>query len=79
MTLKRIINSPRGKILIAVLLGFGLSTLFRKACKDSKCMDFKAPPIDKINGQMYEYNTKCYTFESKTVDCDNKRKTISFA
>ena len=79
MTLKTVINSPRSRVVIALLLGFGLSTLFRKSCNDSECMEFKAPPMDKINGQMYEYNTKCYTFASKTVDCEKGRKTVQFA
>jgi hypothetical protein len=79
MTLKHVVNSPRGKIIIAVLLGFGLSTLFRKACKDKACMEFKAPPMDKINGQIYEYNTKCYKFASKTAECSSKRRTVAFA
>ena len=79
MSLKHMINSPRSRIVIALLLGFGLSTLFRKSCTDSDCMEFKAPPMDKINGQMYEYNTKCYTFESKSADCVKGRKTVKFA
>ena len=79
MSLKVILNSDRGRLLIAILLGFGLSTLFRKACTKGSCMKFRAPPMDKINGQIYEYNTKCYQFEGSAVDCSRKRKTVRFA
>ena len=79
MALKEILNSSRGKIVVALLLGFGLSTFFRKECKDKKCLQFNAPPLDKINGQIFEYNTKCYEFESKSTNCDDSKKTVLFA
>lgn len=79
MSLKKVINSPRSKIVIALLLGFGLSTFFRKACKDKECINFKAPAMDKINGQIFEYNTKCYKFDSTVKDCSKKKRTVSFA
>ena len=79
MGLKQVVNSPRSKVVIALLLGFGLSTFFRKACKDKECMNFKAPAMDKINGKIFEYNTKCYRFESSPQDCNSKKRTVSFA
>ena len=78
MSLKKFVNSPRSKILIAILLGFGLSTFFRKSCKDKNCLNFKAPPMDKINGKIFEYNTKCYEFENRPQDCKDNKKTVSF-
>ena len=79
MSLKAVLHSDRGQLLIAILLGFGLSTLFRKSCTKASCMKFRAPPMDKINGQIYEYNTKCYRFEGTAADCSSKRKTVRFA
>ena len=79
MGLKSFMNSPRSKMIIALLLGFGLSTFFRKECKDKSCIDFKAPELDKINDQVFKYNTKCYEFQSKPSKCDGSKKTVSFA
>jgi hypothetical protein len=78
MGLKEIVNSDRGKIMIAILLGFGLSTFFRKECKDDSCMKFQAPPMEKINGQIFEYNTKCYTFTPHEAPCSKLKKTVEF-
>ena len=78
MGIKQVLNSPRGKMLIAVLLGFGLSTFFRKECKDKKCLEFKAPPLDKINDQQFKYNTKCYEFTSVQQACDESKKVLPF-
>ena len=38
MFMKRFTDSLFGRILISVLLGLGLATLFRKVCKDRKCL-----------------------------------------
>lgn len=79
MSLKKFVNNPRSKFVIAILLGFGLSTFFRKSCKDKKCFNFKAPPMEKINNKIFKYNTKCYEFENRPQDCKENKKTVSFS
>jgi hypothetical protein len=76
MGLKEIVNSDRGKIVLALLLGFGLSTFFRKECKDDSCLVFRAPPLDKVNGQIFEYNTKCYKFTPHETPCSKTKKIV---
>jgi len=78
MGLKEVLNSPRGKILIAFLLGFGLSTFFRKECKDGECLDFKAPPLSKIDGKSFEFDGKCYEFQSTPGKCNSAHKILTF-
>ena len=77
--MKKFMQSNRGKIIIAIILGFGLSTLFRKSCKDKECIEFKSPPLDKITDQVYKYDEKCYTFKPHYSKCDPHKKTIPFA
>ena len=60
--LQKLVNSKEGKILISVLLGIGLASLFRKACNGRDCMIFKAPDPKEIDGQTYEIDNKCYNF-----------------
>ena len=43
MNFKRLINTSLGKIIISIMLGLGLATLFRKVCKDKNCITFKGP------------------------------------
>jgi len=50
--MKKFMQSPYGKIIISLILGFGLSTLFRKTCSGKKCIEFKSPPLDKIKDQV---------------------------
>jgi hypothetical protein len=77
--MKKFIQSPYGKIVISLILGFGLSTLFRKTCNSKNCIEFKSPPLDKIKDQVYKYDEKCYLFEQHHASCSPVKKTVMFA
>ena len=79
MNLKDMLNSPSGRMAIAAILGFGLSTLFRKSCKEGNCMKFIAPSLDKIEGKTYRHNGDCYQFTASSGTCNKGRETIRFA
>ena len=76
MYLRRLIYSDVGRIIISILLGLGLATLFRKVCNDRNCIIFKAPNIKKIKNQIFKFDNKCYKFSEKIEKCDDKRKKI---
>lgn len=75
---KQMLNSKYGRHVVAVILGFGLATFFRKSCGDSACMEFKAPEMEKID-RPYRYNGACYKFTPYASVCDDSRKTVPFA
>ncbi len=79
MYLRRLIYSEVGKYVMSILLGLGLATLFRKVCNDRSCLVFHAPHINKIKGQVFDFDGKCYTFEEKAERCDQNKKILSFA
>jgi len=79
MTIKKALHTPHAKIILAAVLGFGLSTLFRKSCKDKECLRFKAPPLSKIEGGEWKVDDKCYAFKSSPAPCDKSRRTVHFA
>ncbi len=74
--MKRFTDSLFGRILISVLLGLGLATLFRKVCKDRKCMIFRAPDISNIKDKIFKYNDKCYQYTEKSQSCKTQNKKI---
>ena len=49
MNVKRLINGKFSKYVISAIIGIGLATLFRKACKDRNCLVFKAPNHNEID------------------------------
>ena len=73
------LHSSKGRIIISIILGLGLASLFRKVCNDRNCMIFKAPSIDEVNNNTYAYNNKCYNFKSKAMKCGSAKKQINFA
>ena len=79
MNIERILHGKIGKIFMSVLLGLGLATLFRKVCNDRSCLVFHAPHIDKIRGQVFDFDGKCYTFEEKAERCNQNKKILGFA
>ena len=79
MYLRRLIYGDVGKIVISIILGLGLATLFRKVCKDRDCIIFKAPDIKKIKNQIFKFDGKCYKFEENIEKCNQNKKIIEFA
>jgi|TARA_B110000008_G_C16912087_1_gene541127 hypothetical protein len=79
MNLKRLIYSDVGRIVISILLGLGLATLFRRVCKERDCLVFHAPEINKIKNQVFKFKNKCYKFEEEIEKCDKNKKIVQFA
>lgn len=79
MHLDKFVHSSTGKILMSIILGIGLATFFRAACKGNQCRIVKSPPLEELEGQTYRYNDKCYTFEKNAITCDKKKKSVSIA
>ena len=76
MYIRRLIYNDFGSIVMSIILGLGLATLFRKVCKDRK--GNLGPSIDKIKGQVFKYNDKCYTYEPSITKCNDKMKIVPF-
>ena len=77
--MRAFLKSKYGKFILAIILGFGLSTLFRKTCKDKKCIKFKGPSLEEIEQKTYEYDKKCYKFEQNAMKCNPVKRTVLFA
>jgi hypothetical protein len=73
------IHTQNGKIAISFILGMGLASLFRKVCNDRNCIVFKAPSLDEVTNNIYEYNNKCYKFKERATKCGGAEKVVSFA
>ena len=48
MELKKLLSNDVGKVIISVLLGLGLASLFNKVCQGKDCLEFQSPEIDDI-------------------------------
>ena len=69
-----------GKIILSIILGFGLASLFKKSCESRNCLLFHAPSFKEINENIYKYDSKCYKFKEHSVKCNSKnKKQVTFA
>ena len=75
----KMMHTKIGRILISIILGIGLASLFRKSCEERNCIIFKAPPLEEVVNDTYSYNDKCYTFKEKAMKCGNNMKQVHFA
>lgn len=75
MKFKSIIHSEKGKIIISIILGFGIATLFRKSCSDSNgnntCANYQ---IKTPDDSTFEYDGKCYTIKSQKSKCNHNKQ-----
>lgn len=76
--LGKFVHSERGKIIMSILLGFGLASLFRKVCKDNNCVTFYAPPLDDFKDKIYKNNGKCVKYTPIASKCTLNAKIITF-
>lgn len=76
--LGKFVHSERGKIIMSVLLGFGLASLFRTVCKDHNCLTFYAPPLDEFKDKIYKNKGKCIKYVPVATKCSMNAKTITF-
>ena len=75
----KFVHTHTGKILMSVILGFGIASLFREVCKNRRCIIFKAPPLAELKDKVYKFDNKCYKYTTKQTKCDKSKKTVRFA
>ena len=69
-----------GRMILSIILGIGLASLFRKSCESRNCLIFHAPSFKEINENVYKYNNKCYKFKEHSVRCNKtNKKQVRFA
>ena len=79
MNIKRLLYSKYSKFFISILLGLGLSTLFRKVCNERNCIKFLAPNFNDIKGKVFKQDDKCYEYKESQTSCQDNKKKVNFA
>jgi len=74
----KFLHTERGRIIMSIILGFGLASLFRTVCKDNNCLVFHAPPLDDFKDKIYKNNDKCVKYVPVATKCSLNAKTVTF-
>jgi hypothetical protein len=77
--LLKLFRTEKGKIILSIIIGVGIASLFRKACTDRKqCIVFKGPNLDELHKNIYRHDNKCYSFKEKSTKCGSAHKKVEF-
>lgn len=76
--LGRFVHTETGKIIMSILLGLGLASLFREACKGKRCIYFHAPPLEHVKDKTYKFDDKCYKFTPTQTKCNSGKRIVKF-
>lgn len=74
-----LLKSETGKIIISIILGLGLATLFRRVCGESNCLVYKGISNSEIKGKVFKFNDKCYSYNIKAVSCKDNGRILEIA
>lgn len=64
-----VFKSKESLILLSIILGFGLATMFKRVCKDQTCIVIKGPPMKEINNTIYRIDDACYKYTPEATKC----------
>lgn len=80
--IKNLFYTNVGKIVISIIIGLGLASMFRHVCRGKDCYKFIGPKHSEIKDQIFSYdsnNDQCYLLNEKNTSCSNNKKNINFA
>uniref|UniRef100_A0A6C0CS14 Uncharacterized protein n=1 Tax=viral metagenome TaxID=1070528 RepID=A0A6C0CS14_9ZZZZ len=77
--LQKAIHTKFGQIVISIILGLGLASIFRKACDELNCLSFTAPKTSEVEKTIYKHGNDCFKFKATTKNCDKNVKSVRFA
>ena len=66
----KFLNSKAGQIIISIVLGLGLATIFRKVCTDNQCVIVKGPSIDEVKKFVYKIDDDCFKYTPQPTKCE---------
>lgn len=69
-------HTKNGQILISIILGIGVASIFRKICTETNCIDFRGPDLKDVEKSIYGHNNLCYKFSPQSTTCNTEKKQI---
>lgn len=76
LQIEKFFRSESGTKLFSILLGLGVSGLFKMSCDSRSCIVYKGPSFENKEKKIIKYNDKCYHVKEKMVSCDVPKDTL---
>jgi hypothetical protein len=79
---KNLLHTNIGKIILSILLGLGLATIFRQVCNSKDCYKFIGPHHNALRDKIFATDsekTNCFSLVEENIACGSKSKTLDFS
>ncbi len=63
-------NTKTGQVLLSIIWGLGLATMFRRVCTGRNCIVIRGPPSNLVSNTIYGYKDKCYSYTPYISQCN---------
>ena len=70
----KLFKNKQGIIIVSIILGLGIASLFKQTCIGDGCVIIKTLPSSEIQEKTYRFDDKCYKYEAYSSKC--KKDTI---
>lgn len=70
---QKMLHSRSGIIVMSILWGLGLATLFRKVCKDRSCMVFRKPNPGWVEQRVFKDGDQCIQYRAIRIPCSTSK------
>lgn len=70
--LTEVFKSKESLIILSIILGFGLATMFKVVCREKTCIVIKGPPMKEIKDTIYRIDDSCYKYTPVAVKCNDQ-------
>lgn len=72
--LMKLMENESIAIIVSIILGLGLASLFRQACKGNSCVIAKGPNVKEISKKVYKIDEKCYKYHPYATKCSSQKE-----
>ncbi len=69
--IKDLLDTNYGQIILSIILGVGLATIFRKVCQGNSCLVIKGPALEEVNKYYYKMEDDCYKYKPYAAKCND--------
>jgi hypothetical protein len=71
---KKFIGSRSGNVVMSIILGLGLASIFKMSCDHRSCIIYNSP--DFSEKKIMKYNDKCFKPTEQMEKCDSNKIII---
>jgi len=68
--LKEMFSSKESLIMLSIILGFGLATMFQRVCTGGHCVVIQGPAMKDVKNIVYRIDDTCYKYTPYVTKCE---------